>query len=160
MDPWCLVPRDACSAEACSAEPALLVFGCQVPFHTGHSVTLGKQYFCLMQYSRFIHDGAVLLHSPQPKSVLIARICPAAGQQEQVVIVATNALVDYDVVHFDLSACTGGAAARAQLDMYRTSLKEDCQRVLTTTVPSPLRFGCPLRPLSVTTFVVTFDAAV
>ena len=131
-----------------------------MPFHTGHSVTLGKQYFCLMQYSRFIRDGAVILQSPQPQSVLIARTRSVAMQQQgqQIVIVATNALVDHDVVHFDLSACAGGAP-QAQLDMYRTSLKEDCQRVLTTTVPLPLRFGCPLRPLSITTFVVTFDAA-
>ena len=72
-------------------------------------------------------------------------------------IVATNALIDYDVVHFDLSGC-GGAAAEALLEVYRTSVKEDCQRVVSVTVPTPLRFGCPLRPLSITTFVVTFQA--
>ena len=38
-------------------------------------------------------------------------------------------------------------------------MKEDCQRVVSVKVPAPLRFGCPLRPLSITTFVVTFQGA-
>ena len=128
----------------------------QVPFHTGRSVTLGKQFYCLMQYSRFIRGGATILASSQHKSVLIAQTSPQQHER-QFVIVATNALIDYDVVHFDLSEC-GWAAAEALLEVFRTSVKEDCQRVVSVTVPTPLRFGCPLRPLSITTFVVTFQA--
>ncbi len=81
----------------------------QVPFHTGRSVTLGKQFYCLMQYSRFIRGGATILASSQRKSVLIAQTPAQQAQQRRFVIVATNALIDYDVVHFDLSGCGGGA---------------------------------------------------
>ena len=135
---------------------ALLV---QVPFHTGRSVTLGKQFYCLMQYSRFIRGGATILASSQHKSVLIAQTSAQQQQQErQFVVVATNALMDYDVVHFDLSEC-GGVAAEALLEVFRTSVKENCQKVVSVTAPTPLRFGCPLRPLSITTFVITFQVA-
>ena len=132
-----------------------------MPFHTGRSVTLGKQFYCLMQYSRFIRGGAIILASSQPKSVLIAQTSSTKQEQRnerQYLIVATNALIDYDVVHFDLSGC-GGGAAEALLEVFRTSVKEDCQKVVSVTVPTPLRFGCPLRPLSITTFVITFQAA-
>lgn len=33
----------------------------QVPFHTGRTIVLGKQFYCLMQYSRFIRCGASIL---------------------------------------------------------------------------------------------------
>ena len=56
----------------------------QVPFHTGRSVTLGKQFYCLMQYSRFIRGGATILASSQHKSVLIAQTSPQQQQQRQI----------------------------------------------------------------------------
>lgn len=34
----------------------------QVPFHTGQYVMLGKQFQCLMHYSRFIRNGSQILH--------------------------------------------------------------------------------------------------
>ena len=45
----------------------------QIPFHSGMYVNLGKQYHGFKQYSRFIRNGASILHSSQPKSTLIAR---------------------------------------------------------------------------------------
>jgi hypothetical protein len=42
--------------------------------------------------------------------------------------------------------------------MRRTSVNENCQMVAMSTVPTPLRYGCALRPLSITTFVITFGA--
>ena len=124
----------------------------QVPFHTGTYVTLGKQFYAFKQYSQFIRSGASILHSSQPKSTLIAR---SGGGLSQIVIVATNALIEYDVVNFDLSKCWPEASG-VVLEIYRTSVTEDCQRVARIEARAPLRYGCPLRPLSVTTFVATF----
>ena len=120
-------------------------------------MNVGKQFYALMQYSRFIRCGAHILHSSQPDSILIAKAAPSesASHQEQIVLVATNALTDYDVVSFDLSAY-GLELTEATVEIYRTSLTEDCQKVATIKVPIPLRYGCPLRPLSITTFVVSF----
>ena len=125
----------------------------QVPFHTGTYVTLGKQFYAFKQYSQFIRSGASILHSSQPKSTLIAR---SGGGLSQIVVVATNALIDYDVVNFDLSKCWPEASS-VVLEIYRTSVTEDCQRVARIEARAPLRYGCPLRPLSVTTFVATFS---
>lgn len=44
---------------------------------------------------------------------------PAHLQQEQIVIVATNALPDYDVVNFDLTSCWDGKEGEAALNIYR-----------------------------------------
>ena len=124
----------------------------QIPFHSGMYVNLGKQYHGFKQYSRFIRNGASILHSSQPKSTLIAR---SGADQKEVVIVATNALIDYDVVNFDLSNCWPEASS-VVLEIYRTSVTEDCQRVARIEAQPPLRYGCPLRPLSITTFVAAF----
>lgn len=125
----------------------------QVPFHTGTYVTLGKQFYAFKQYSHYIRNGASILHSSQPKSTLIAT--SGQGQSSQIVIVATNALIDYDVVNFDLSKCWPERSS-VVLEIYRTSVTEDCQRVARIEAQAPLRYGCPLRPLSITTFVATF----
>lgn len=84
------------------------------------------------------------LCSPQPKSVLIAKAAPDVTKQPRIVIVATNALTDYDVVNFDLTKCGGDFAgavkgtdkkdreadgATATIDIYRTSVSENCQKV-------------------------------
>ena len=123
----------------------------QIPFHSGMYVNLGKQYHGFKQYSRFIRNGASILHSSQPKSTLITR----SGADRRVVIVATNALIDYDVVNFDLSNCWPEASS-VVLEIYRTSVMEDCQQVARIETQPPLRYGCPLRPLSITSFVATF----
>ncbi len=116
-------------------------------------MTLGKQFYAFKQYSQFIRSGASILHSSQPKSTLIAR---SGGGVSQIVIVATNALIDYDVVNFDLSKCWPEASG-VVLEIYRTSVTEDCQQVARIEARAPLRYGCPLRPLSVTTFIATFS---
>jgi O-glycosyl hydrolase len=126
--------------------------GVQVPFHTGMYVTLGKQYYAFKQYSKFIKNGAIILHSSQPNSTLVAK---SGIEHPQIVIVATNVLIDYDVVNFDLSGCWPEASTIA-LEIWRTSVTEDCQQVARIEAQAPLRYGCPLRPLSVTTFVATF----
>ncbi|CAL8471754.1 g11296 [Coccomyxa elongata] len=141
----------------------------QVPFHTGRYIILGKQFYCLMQYSRFIRCDSTILHSSQPKSVVVAKAAPDAARptQTQIVIVATNALSDYDVVNFDLTNVTAGEGraderkneGTATIDIHRTSVTENCQEVASMEVPTPLRFGCALRPGSITTFVVTFGQA-
>jgi hypothetical protein len=63
----------------------------------------------------------VVQRSSQPKSVLIARAAPnpARPGQLQIVIVAENALSDYDVVNFDLSSCGGGKEGEATIEIYR-----------------------------------------
>jgi hypothetical protein len=132
------------------AEACVLV--AQIPFHTGMYVTLGKQYYAFKQYSRFIRDGAIILHSSQPKSTLVAK---SGGERPQIVVVATNAMIDYDVVYFDLSGCWPDASS-VVLEIWRTSVTEDCQQVARIEAQAPLRYGCLLRPLSVTTFVATF----
>lgn len=124
----------------------------QIPFHSGMYVNLGKQFHGFKQYSRFIRNGASILHSSQPKSTLIAR---SGEDRTEVVIVATNAHIDYDVVNFDLSNCWPEASS-VVLEIYRTSVTEDCQRIARIEAQTPLRYGCPLRPLSITTFIVTF----
>ena len=124
----------------------------QIPFHSGVYVNLGKQFYGFKQYSRFIRNGASILHSSQLKSTLIAR---SGADRKQVVIVATNALIDYDLVNFDLSKCWPEASS-VVLEIYRTSVTEDCQRVARIEAQPPLRYGCPLRPLSITTFIATF----
>lgn len=126
----------------------------QIPFHTGRYVNLGKQFYAFRQYSNFIRNGASILHSNQPSSTLVAKSGSSSGQS-QIVIVATNALIDYDVVNFDLGACWPNASS-VVLEIYRTSVTEDCQQVAKIEAQAPLRYGCPLRPLSVTTFVATF----
>ena len=88
--------------------------------------------------------------SPQPKSVLIAKAAPDAARpnQTRVVIVATNALSDYDVVNFDLSKCGSSSLGdskgcevdskgsemnmegTAMIDIHRTSASENCQKVV------------------------------
>ena len=125
----------------------------QIPFHSGVYVNLGKQFYGFKQYSRFIRNGASILHSSQPKSTLIAK---SGADQKEVVIVATNALIDYDVVSFDLSNCWPETSS-VVLEIYRTSVTEDCQQVARIEAQPPLRYGCPLRPLSITTFIATFE---
>ena len=82
--------------------------------------------------------------------MLIAKAAPDAARpnQARVVIVATNALSDYDVVNFDLSKCgsSGFGVSKghdvdskgsevntegtAMIDIHRTSASENCQKVL------------------------------
>ncbi len=70
---------------------------------------------------------------------MVAKAAPDAARpaQTQIVIVATNALSDYDVVNFDLTNVTaeeGRADEResegtAMIDIHRTSVTENCQKV-------------------------------
>ncbi len=71
--------------------------------------------------------------------MVIAKAAPDAARpaQTQIVIVATNALTDYDVVNFDLTKLTAdegeadmrGNEGTATIDIHRTSVTENCQKV-------------------------------
>ncbi len=81
--------------------------------------------------------------------MLIAKAAPdtARPNQAQIVIVATNALSDYDVVNFDLTKCGSSGIGDAEgikidtkgkdtfgdgaahIDIHRTSVNENCQKV-------------------------------
>lgn len=92
--------------------------------------------------------------SSQPKSVVVAKAAPDAARpnQTQIVIVATNALSDYDVVNFDLTKCTVGEGnadegkngGTAMIDIHRTSVTENCQKVCTDPVTLQACFGVGL----------------
>lgn len=45
---------------------------CQVPFHTGANITIGKQYYCFLQYTKFIKSGWTILSTSQPETTLAA----------------------------------------------------------------------------------------
>jgi hypothetical protein len=48
-----------------------------------------------------------------------APLSKAKPQERQIIIVAENALSDYDVVNFDLTNCTAGNAGEALMQIYR-----------------------------------------
>lgn len=61
----------------------------QTPFHTGESVLVGKQYYGMLQYSRYIKNGWTILGTNHPETTLAA-ISPQNSKTQAVVLVITN----------------------------------------------------------------------
>ena len=61
----------------------------QVPFHTGASITIGKQFYCMLQYTRFIRSGWTILATNRPDTTLAAA-SPADSKHQAIVLVVSN----------------------------------------------------------------------
>ena len=61
----------------------------QVPFHTGASITVGKQYYCMLQYTKFIKNGSTILATNKPKTCLAAT-WTNASKLRHVILVISN----------------------------------------------------------------------
>ena len=60
-----------------------------MPFHTGASITIGKQFYTMMQYSRFIRASFDIIATSRPFTTLAA-ISPVDAKQQSIVLVSTN----------------------------------------------------------------------
>ena len=61
----------------------------QVPFHTGASITIGKQFYCMLQYTRFIRSGWTILATNRPDTTLAAA-SPSNSKHQAIVLVVSN----------------------------------------------------------------------
>jgi hypothetical protein len=67
-----------------------LELGCvQVPYHTGASITVGKQFYCFLQYSKYIKNGWSILETNHPDTTLAA-VSPKHSKRQAVVLVVSN----------------------------------------------------------------------
>ncbi|KAK9863031.1 hypothetical protein WJX84_002813 [Apatococcus fuscideae] len=131
----------------------------QTPFHasSGSSpdIRISKQYWGLLQYSRWVRCGSTILACDNPDT-LIATSPPTADGSLSLIIVSTNfdgqeKLFTYDLGHAAMAS--GGVT----LDVHRTSPCEDCAHVGTFHLPKQqgrLLLPVQLQALSITTIVV------
>ena len=61
----------------------------QTPFHSGANVLISKQYYGMLQYSRYIKNGWTILGTNHSDTTLAA-ISPAHANTQAVVVVITN----------------------------------------------------------------------
>ena len=60
-----------------------------MPFHTGASITIGKQFYCMLQYTRFIRSGWTILATNRPDTTLAAA-SPSDSKHQAIVLVVSN----------------------------------------------------------------------
>lgn len=130
----------------------------QTPFHPKGGqpdIRISKQYWALLQYSRWIRNGCTILACDNPDS-LIATSWDGPSNSQRLVIVSTNFEDRTKSFAYDLGSAAQGSHGMV-LDVHRTSPAEDCKHVGTFHLPhqpGPLVIPFELQPLSITTLVI------
>ena len=107
---------------------------------------IGKSYYMLGQYSKFIRQGYTLVGING--SAEVAAISPDG--QELVIVATNNNDSSADVRDYVIS----GAANLSHAEVYRTSGTEDLQRLADINITSGDQFSATLPARSITTFVI------
>ncbi len=130
----------------------------QTPFHPKEGppdIRISKQYWALLQYSRWIRNGSTIIASEDPDTV-IATSLPSCNSSRGLVIVTTNFDDRQKAILYDLGAA-GAECQGASVDVHRTSACEDCKHLGRFQLPhqqGALLLPFELQPLSITTLVV------
>ncbi|KAK9790933.1 hypothetical protein WJX73_002148 [Symbiochloris irregularis] len=130
----------------------------QVPFHKPQQVELGKQYWAMMHYSRFIRDGYTILKTRNPSNVVAAISPTSSGKTTAVVVTASGPaqlftsqrLTTYDFTPF-------GAKGEGEVTIYRTDARLNMKRIDSFFLTAPLKFSIVIPPMSMTTVVMHFE---
>ncbi|KAK9807659.1 hypothetical protein WJX72_005628 [[Myrmecia] bisecta] len=135
----------------------------QVPFHTPTTVTIGKQFYALAQYSKFIRSGDTILATDDPNGTVAAlrgRAPDGADDAAGVTItlVKTTFVGQSVTCDVDLSGFASSGASGGTVNVFRTSQAENFQQVERFTLTG-LEFCTTLMPLSITTFVIKLNAS-
>ena len=118
-------------------------------------IRISKQYWALLQYSRWIRNGSTIIANDDPNT-LIATSPTAADGGSSLIIVTTNFDDRPKIFLYDLGPVAAPSAG-VGVDVYRTSGSEDCGHVGKFHVSHErggLLLPFELVPLSITTFIV------
>ncbi|KAK9848667.1 hypothetical protein WJX84_003282, partial [Apatococcus fuscideae] len=130
----------------------------QTPFHPKGGqpdIRLSKQYWALLQYSRWIRNGSTIIACDHPDTVIATSPHPTDGT-DHVVIVSTNFDDSRKQVTYDLGSAAMGSGGLG-LDIHRTSSTENCRNVGKFHLPAqpgPLVIPFELQALSISTLVI------
>ncbi|KAL0491439.1 hypothetical protein AKO1_000918 [Acrasis kona] len=119
------------------------------------SISIGKQYYAMAQYSRFIKKGYQIINVDKIKITQGTSLIAAVSEQDStLVLVYTNSVDKSFTIDFDLSSFIDDKKQKLLFKMFRTSQEENCKFITEFTIDTWTISPMLINNQSITTFII------